>query len=361
MFIINRVVLVLNAFAILMLLAAYLAPLISPVLFWPIAFFGLAYPVLLALNVLFVIYWIIVFRFKFIFSLLAILAGYNYIPYIAQINAKKTVNYDNSIRMMSFNMKYFGAFEGRKIEDPDKFFDALDKVDPDVCSFQEFANHNTPVEGPLYKRLFKRLKKFYTYNIIMHADGFRTGIGVVIFSRFPIINSGEVEHEPGLGNFTVFVDIVAYGDTIRVVNTHLRSIHFEGEDYRAFKNLELHADSNVVQFSNISRKLKKAFLSRARQAELVREFIDQSSFPVILSGDFNDPPTSYAFRTIRGEMKDAFVEAGSGLGRTYVGQMPSFRIDYILHDRKFRAFNYYAKAFEFSDHKMISATIRIKD
>jgi endonuclease/exonuclease/phosphatase family metal-dependent hydrolase len=79
-----------------------------------------------------------------------------------------------------------------------------------------------------------------------------------------------------------------------------------------------------------------------------------------LSGDFNDSPSSYAYRTVKGKMKDAFAESGSGLGRTYVGTMPSFRIDYMLYDPSFSAYNYYAKAFEFSDHKMISCTIRLK-
>lgn len=361
MIIVHRIVFVLNTIVILLLLLSYLAPFVSPQLFWPIAFLGLAYPVLLLCNIVFIIYWLVFFRLKFLFSLAAIVIGFRFVPYFVQINAKKTEDYTHSIRLMSFNMKYFGAYEGKRIRDPEKFFHVLQKVDPDVLCFQEFRNAGTPVEAPLYKQLFKALKGYHHYHTFTDSKGRNSGLDLVIFSRFPIIDSGEVEHERNISNFTVFADIVAHGDTVRLINTHLKSIHFEGADYAAVRNIELDNDSNVVKLSNISRKLKRAFVSRAKQAEQVKLFMDESPYRMIVCGDFNDSPTSYAFRTLKGDMKDAFVEAGSGLGRTYVGQMPSFRIDHILIDPAFNAYNYYAKAFEFSDHKMVSATIRLKE
>lgn len=106
--------------------------------------------------------------------------------------------------------------------------------------------------------------------------------------------------------------------------------------------------------------MKHAFLMRSKQVDAIKEFIDKSPYKVIVCGDFNDSPTSYAYRTISGNLKDAFMEAGSGLGRTYVGPMPSLRIDYILGDESFTFYNYYAKSFPFSDHKMVSCTIKIK-
>ncbi len=360
MFIIHRIVFLLNAVAMLLLLASYLAPYVSPQVFWPIAFLGLGYPVLLLTNIIFIFYWLIFFKMKFVFSLAVIAIGFKYVPYFIQLNAKKTSVYSNSIRLMSFNVKNIGAFDGKKIEDPDKFFEVLQKIDPDVLCFQEFRNEGTNIEGPIFKKLFKTLKTFYHYNTYFDVKGFYRGKDIVVFSRFPIIDSGEVEHEVAISNFTIFTDIVAHGDTIRIINTHLKSIHFEAPDYNAIKNIEIDNDSNVVKYSNITHKLKKAFIDRAKQAELVRDFIDNSPYKIILCGDFNDSPTSYAFRIIKGNMKDAFVEAGSGLGRTYVGQMPSFRIDQMMFDPSFKAYNYYAKSFDFSDHKMVSATIKLK-
>lgn len=360
MFIINRIVFALNGLAILALLVSYAAPFVSPEIYWPVAFLGLGYPVLVVLNCVCIIYWIAVFKLKFLYSLIVIILGYSYIPSYVQFGAKKTTDKTNSISIVSFNAKYFGAYETKKIEQPDHFFEIMEKVNPDVLCFQEFQNYYTPVEKNMFKRLFKKLKGYHAYGLEIDGKGNMNAKGMVIFSRYPIIDSGVVEHQEETSNYTIFADIIAHGDTIRIINAHLQSIKFDPPQYDAVKNLDLTNDSAVSQYSTITKKLKRAFVKRAKQSEAVRDFIDGSTRKVVLMGDFNDSPTSYAFRTVKGKMKDAFRESGSGFSRTYVGTMPSFRIDYMLYDESFTSSNYYAKAFEFSDHKMLSCTVRLK-
>ncbi len=360
MFIVNRIVFALNGLAILALLLSYAAPYISPALYWPIAFLGLGYPVLVAIHLVFMVYWIVVFKLKFLYSLVVLLMGYSFIPSYLQISAKKSTEKENMLTIVDFNMKYFGAFEGTKLSEPDKFFDVLDRVNPNLLCFQEFKDLGTPADKPMYKRLFKRLKNYYTCGILYDQNGKPNGHHLAMFSKFPFIDSGLVEHNIQSDNFTVYADIVAYGDTIRIINTHLQSIKLDTKDYTAVTNIKMVDDSAVNSLTRISRKLKVAFEMRAKQSELVREFIDQSPYKVIVLGDFNDSPSSYAYRTMKGKLNDSFIESGSGIGRTYVGAMPSFRIDYILHDPSYKAYNYYAKAFEFSDHKMLSCSLKIK-
>lgn len=359
MFIINRIVFALNGLAILALLLSYAAPYISPEWYWPIAFLGLGYPVLVGIHLVFIVYWVAVFKLRFLYSLVALILGYSFVPSYLQFSAKKSTEKENMLHIVDFNMKYFGAFEGKKLSDPDKFFDVLERVNPNLLCFQEFRDLGTPADKPMYKRLFKRYKNYYTCGVTYDERGKPNGHHLVMFSRFPIIDSGLVEHDPQSDNFTVFADIVAYGDTIRIINTHLQSIKFDSKDYTAVKDIKLADDSTVNALTRISRKLKVAFVMRAKQCELVRDFIEQSPYKVIVMGDFNDSPSSYAYRTVRGKLKDSFIESGSGIGRTYVGGMPSFRIDYILHDPSYKAFNYYSKAFEFSDHKMLSCSLKI--
>lgn len=360
MFVLNRIVFALNGFAILALLLSYTARYISPEWYWPIAFLGLAYPVWVGLNLVFMLYWIVVFKLRFLYSFIAIVLGWNLIPGYLQLKATKIDDRTNSLMLLNFNMKYFGAFDGKKLQETDKFFDIYDKVNPDILCLQECKNLYSPIEKDAYKRLFKKVKKYYSYNMRIDDRGNRNGEIMVILSRFPIIDSGLVEHDPQSANFTIYADIVAYGDTIRIVNTHLQSIKFEEPDYKAIKSIRSPDDSTLTRFTNITRKLKVAFEMRARQSRVVRDFIENAPYKVIVSGDFNDSPASFAYRTVKGNMKDAFMESGSGLGRTYVGAMPSFRIDYILHDPSFASYNYYAKAFEFSDHKMLSCIIKLK-
>jgi endonuclease/exonuclease/phosphatase family metal-dependent hydrolase len=361
MFILNRIVLVLNGIGLLLLLVSYASPYVSPELFWPVSFLGLAYPVLVIVNLLFVLYWIAVFKLKFMYSLVAIALGYSFLPAYIQFKAKKSTETEHTITLMNFNMKYFGAYEeDQKLKEPDRFFEIFDKVNADVLCYQEYKELGTPKDRDMFKRMAKKLAKYpyscNTYPPLKDRRNFNAD-RMVIFSKFPIIHSGKIESMEGSNNFTVYADVVAYGDTIRVIDTHLQSIRFDNPDYQAINKLSF---SNDSAYTTISKKLKIAFIMRAKQAEALRDFLEQSPYKVILSGDFNDSPTSYAYRTVRGNMKDAFIEAGSGLGRTYVGAMPSFRIDYILHDPSFSSYNYYARAFEFSDHKMISCRIKIK-
>jgi endonuclease/exonuclease/phosphatase family metal-dependent hydrolase len=51
------------------------------------------------------------------------------------------------------------------------------------------------------------------------------------------------------------------------------------------------------------------------------------------------------------------MESAKGMSRTYIGKMPSFRIDYILHDPRWKSYNYKTNTLNFSDHKMVSCSI----
>ena len=72
----------------------------------------------------------------------------------------------------------------------------------------------------------------------------------------------------------------------------------------------------------------------------------------------NDTPASYTYQTMTTNLTDAFVEAGKGWGKTYIGIFPSYRIDYILHSSKFEAFEYVTHQEKLSDHYAISCKLK---
>jgi endonuclease/exonuclease/phosphatase family metal-dependent hydrolase len=93
---------------------------------------------------------------------------------------------------------------------------------------------------------------------------------------------------------------------------------------------------------------------------MVADHIESSPYPVIICGDFNDPPSSYTYNRISSRLKDAFVEAGSGLGNTYNGIIPLLRIDYILHSPQLNSGQFRVIEENFSDHFPITCQLEIK-
>ncbi|MCC8173817.1 MAG: hypothetical protein LIO65_05375 [Odoribacter sp.] len=57
-------------------------------------------------------------------------------------------------------------------------------------------------------------------------------------------------------------------------------------------------------------------------------------------------------------MKDSFIQKGRGLGNTYIGEIPSFRIDYILHTQDIETVSYLRDKVVLSDHYPIIAKLK---
>jgi endonuclease/exonuclease/phosphatase family metal-dependent hydrolase len=357
----NKIVLFLNWALILLLLGAYLAAFISPVQLWFVAFLGLAFPIIFIANSFFVLYWLINLNWNIIYSLVALIIGINVSQRFLQFGTKKENVSDNYINIVDFNTHAFDAFEDGDYA-PELFFETLNEIKPDVMCFQEFVSYDTKKDKAMFKQLVTEYKDFYTHNMQANEDKI-TGYSISILSRYPIVNSGFVERVNSNGNSTIYADIKYKNDTIRIINTHLKSIAFDKNDFQTVAEIE--ADKNekevgLLDIKSIAGKLKRAFITRSKQAEFIQKFIQKSPYKIILTGDFNDSPASYAYNIIKGDMKDAFIESGSGFSSTYIGKMPSFRIDYILADKNFEIVNYKPYKMNFSDHKMLSATVKIK-
>ena len=356
---INHIVFIINVFALLALLGSYLAPYISPAVLWPIAFLGLAFPLIFIINFCFVFYWLLQWDIRIWYAIAVLLLGSFHIYHFIQFGTKKTEQKNNRINIISFNTHNFGVYESDNIYDSSVFFNVLRDLNPDIMCFQEFVDIKTDVDTKMYKQLFKEYKHLYKVNV-NDNDSNPTGYSVSIFTKYKILESGLVERVNAGVNCTIYCDLVTDKDTIRVVNTHLKSISFQQKDFETISELKNGDNQSKVDFTSVKgifARLKYAFVSRSKQVDIIKNFIDYSPYKVIICGDFNDSPTSYSYNMLRGDKKDAFVESGSGVSPTYIGKMPNFRIDYILCDNAFQVFNYKPQKLNFSDHKMISATL----
>ena len=80
----RRLMQILNLLAVTALLFAYAASYISPARYWFFAFFGLAYPYLLLLNLFFVLVWLLFWKRFIWISIIVILLGFNHLLSIMQ-------------------------------------------------------------------------------------------------------------------------------------------------------------------------------------------------------------------------------------------------------------------------------------
>ncbi len=108
---------------------------------------------------------------------------------------------------------------------------------------------------------------------------------------------------------------------------------------------------------SLLEEVKNGFVKRSVQTDLIQNSISTPPFPVLVCGDFNDSPTSYTYNTIKGDLQDTYMNSGSGSGRTYIGEFPSFRIDYIFADSTLESSNYRTHPEELSNHHPISVNL----
>ena len=158
----------------------------------------------------------------------------------------------------------------------------------------------------------------------------------------------------------IYSDILIGNDTIRVFNFHLASLRISGMEQNIANHIE--EEDRVGQVKDaikVTKLLAKAFRKRAEQVHAVKEAIEASPYPVVVCGDLNDTPGSYAYRTLSEGLTDAFMEFGRGTGSTYIGFFPSFRIDYLLFSPEFTVSSFRTDDVSYSDHRPVITTFHL--
>ena len=344
-----------------MTIIAYLSIFISPAISGIPALIGLAYPVLLIINILFVIYWLFRFNKKWlIINLVIFFLGFSYLNDFIQIkfNANKG-DKSKAVKVMTYNARLFNyVLEHDKITAKNLFMNLFKQEAPDILCIQEFY---TRKKGDLNNLSYLKKKIFpnyYFYFQPITPDSWGEA-GVCIISKYPIINKKAIMYQH-TSNLSIYADILIKDDTVRVFNNHLESIRFAPDDYKFVDEINLNIDSTKInEAKNIVGRLLKAFEIRAIQADTIASLISQTPYKTIVCGDFNDTPISYTYHTISARLKDAFIEAGTGIGNTYNGVFPSYRIDYILHSEEISCIDYQTLKVDYSDHFPVIAYLSI--
>ncbi|HEX5669109.1 MAG TPA: endonuclease/exonuclease/phosphatase family protein [Chitinophagaceae bacterium] len=359
--------------ATVLFLVASLTTYVNPANWWHVGFVGLLFPYLLLVLIVLTIICIF-FRPKFaLIGILAILLSYKNISSLFAIApAKEFVMMKESkhVRVMTWNVRRFTPYYSDFFDPEDNNLNAIveevENYDPDIICFQEFY---TSVRKSRNLELFQKMGyKYYAFALLKSPNS-SSNSGTIIFSRYPILKSYIYDMPREISTHAedpVAADILIGGDTIRVATFHMQSYGFLNRDYQDLYRIKSQADTGLKASRNIYRKMRYAFTLRGMQADVLHEKMSSSPYPVVLCGDLNDVPSSYSYVTIRGEFKDAFLEKGSGLGKTFMSGrsrflswLPTLRIDYIFVDPGLEVMQYRQVTRQLSDHRGLITDIEL--
>lgn len=337
-------------------LVSYLSPILSPEKYWWIALLGLTYPFLV--FILFILLALsFIFRWKTRWWLMVVfIIGLPIHGRFFAWNMPQNKD-DKALKLMSYNVRLFDVYnwiQDKKPEETrDEILGYIKNESPDVFCVQEFYSDRS--SNPfINSEKIVETGNFTDYHQQLVIETIKKDFGIAIFTKLPVLERGVVgDKSPSI--FCIYVDVLYEQDTVRIYNTHLRSVRFQLEDYKFFNESPLDFDGQTNGLKSIIKKLKNAYPARVEQANAILKHALESNREVIICGDFNDTPASYVYNLFYNQFNDAFKESAFGFGRTYVGKVPAGRIDYIFHSSKLVVENFGIQKQVLSDHLAIKA------
>lgn len=208
----------------------------------------------------------------------------------------------------------------------------------DIVCMQEYAGSETAKIHLSNKEIRQALKDYPHHNIKQVG---KTGAGsqLACYSKFPILSARMLDYRSNYNGSMVY-EIKIGKDTVLLINNHLESNKLTREDKVVYEDMLKDPKAGKVKSGvrQLVNKLAEASAIRSAQARTIAQEIAHSPYPsVIVCGDFNDSPISYAHRVISQDMDDAFTESGCGLGISYNQNKFYFRIDNILVSKNLKA------------------------
>ena len=291
---------------------------------------GMFFPFFVGANLLFLLLWLVI---KWQRAWIPI-AGFAlaYVPirtYIPLHFGEQPA--DGTLKIISYNVAGYNV--NKDNTSLDSVMGWIAKEQPDIVCLQEDMN---PRQEP-----FERMKTLFEHNDTVHVNDVSQGYinAVGIHSRFPILKKEFIAYDSKTNGSAAFFLLID-GDTVVVINNHLESTHLSPEERQRYKDVlkgEMETDSARQETRLLINKISSQMALRAPQAKAVHDYIEaHRQYPLIVCGDFNDTPISYARRTIAQGLTDCFVEAGCGLGLSYNQKGFFFRIDHLMCSADFQ-------------------------
>ncbi len=315
--------------------ACFLEPSSLP-LFSIIALF---FPVLWILNFLYLLIFSYLKKRLAFVSLTLLLFGIHQVSLVFNIATNNNYEKPDILNIVSFNSGNSDTLNPN--ETRIATFKQIQFLKSDILCLQEFTN--------FHEKEIDVLENFkHKVSVDYYGNYYSDSSGLSVYTNYEITNFGHLKQELE-DTYALWCIIVINNDTINLINVQLQSIRLEEDELESMTELtkSTNLPGNLV---SIYSKLERGFLWREEQVAMLEEFITGSNYPVVLCGDFNDPPSSYTYVQIAKLLNDSFLKKGNGLGTTYAGKLPLLRIDYIMVEDGIEVMSYDKINSTYSDH-----------
>lgn len=318
--------LIINCLAILLLWMCCASTWIHPETHPKLALLGLLFPIILIVNLSFILPWLIVRR-KFAWIPLAgILPCISFILDYCPITFRTEVP-KGCIKVMTFNINGFGSGDSNEGKQERKILtiEYLKNCDADIICLQEGSARDATIDAFLEEMD----SMGYEY------DKYR---GSAILTRFHILDMDTIayatHYEKGVaGNGSKWYELDCKGERILLVNNHLESNRLNQtlkDEY-----VESIDEAEYKKFEQSSRTMggmiKHGTALRGPQVDSLCHFIERNKGKhIIMCGDFNDTPISYTYQRISKFLTNAYRQSGRGIGISYNKRGFWVRIDHIF-------------------------------
>mgnify|MGYP002544963616 CR=1 FL=1 len=223
-------ILAVNALFVGMLILSAYSPYLQPKIHPIASCLGLAFPIFLAVNICFTLFWVII---SYRYALLPVIGFLVCIPQIRTyipINSTVETIPDGSIKFLSYNVMGFNNLEKKEGKNP--ILSYLADSEADIICLQEY--NSTKNKKYLTDEDIRKALKAYPYRSIHNPE--KGGSQLACFSKFPILSARPIKYEStynGSMQYTLKVN----EDTITLINNHLESNKLTKEDKVIYEDM----------------------------------------------------------------------------------------------------------------------------
>jgi endonuclease/exonuclease/phosphatase family metal-dependent hydrolase len=353
--IITYPILFVNIVAAVLLLVCSYSSLAAPKGDMPLtSLSGLAFPIFLIINILFIIFWLLFWTKGSLISIVTFVICIgpclDYFP--LNFKAKNYVPKEKDIKIISYNTEAFGTKVNKDWGNTNPLLAYITSQEADIICLQEAIVNVIAQKGK--DKNFLPDYPYYAYSSIGN---------IACLSKYPIIHSEGIGFEGVTGNSYLYCKILINNDTLAVYNCHLESNRLSEENIDQYWDFfdDPTEKEKISGPKTVVKKLITSCKARAAQAEIISDKIKaETAKYTIVCGDLNDTPLSYTHKLFEKDLHDAHSTSGFGAGISYHKHHLYYRIDHIFTSKSIKSRHCWIdNSIKDSDHYPICAVLTL--